>query len=160
MTDHKELTHSVDSGAPIRAHDKSQYKRLVTQGANVLPPIAPTPDFVWRTELDKVKVELAAAKEQLNQLVDDAERMSGLSVSQLSHADSIREILKALQEQLADATKRAEDAERDAARYRWLRESDWDMFADRWINATWSIYGGTEEELDAAIDREIKEAMK
>ncbi|MEI6736932.1 MAG: hypothetical protein WCL29_00470, partial [Pseudomonadota bacterium] len=30
--------------APIQAHDKSQYKRLVAQGANVLPPIAPTPE--------------------------------------------------------------------------------------------------------------------
>ena len=27
-----------DSGAPTQAHSKSQYKRLVTQGANVLPP--------------------------------------------------------------------------------------------------------------------------
>ena len=27
-----------ERGAPIRAHDKSQYKRLLAQGANVLPP--------------------------------------------------------------------------------------------------------------------------
>ena len=27
-----------DGSAPIKAHSKSQYKRLVAQGANVLPP--------------------------------------------------------------------------------------------------------------------------
>ena len=29
---------AAERGAPIRAHDKSQYKRLVAQGANVVPP--------------------------------------------------------------------------------------------------------------------------
>ena len=28
----------MDGSAPIQAHSKSQYKRLVAQGANVLPP--------------------------------------------------------------------------------------------------------------------------
>ena len=39
--------------------------------------------------------------------------------SQMNHADSIREIIKTLSEQLAAVTKRAEDAEMDAKRYRY-----------------------------------------
>ena len=40
-----------DSGAPTQAHSKSQYKRLVTQGANVLPP----------NKGDGMKIELTPA---------------------------------------------------------------------------------------------------
>ena len=31
-----------DGSAPTQAHSKSQYKRLVAQGANVLPPMSTT----------------------------------------------------------------------------------------------------------------------
>ena len=34
----KNLLRKMDSSAPTQAHSKSQYKRLVAQGANVLPP--------------------------------------------------------------------------------------------------------------------------
>ena len=32
------LLRKMDGSAPIKAHSKSQYKRLLTQKANVLPP--------------------------------------------------------------------------------------------------------------------------
>ena len=40
------LLRKMDGSAPIKAHSKSQYKRLVTQGANVLPPTSSNGDGV------------------------------------------------------------------------------------------------------------------
>tara|TARA_R110000822_G_C15136032_1_gene475652 strand:- start:338 stop:625 length:288 start_codon:yes stop_codon:yes gene_type:complete len=34
----RNLLRKMDGSAPIKAHSKSQYKRLSAQGANVLPP--------------------------------------------------------------------------------------------------------------------------
>lgn len=51
-------------GAPIQAHSKTQYKRLVAQGANVLPPGAPSPDALnaWASELRRVVDKLHTPK--------------------------------------------------------------------------------------------------
>jgi len=42
---------------PIQAHDKSQYKRLITQGANVLPP----GDGAGANKGNKMKIEFTPA---------------------------------------------------------------------------------------------------
>ena len=46
---------------------------------------------------------------------------------------------------------RVEKAKKDAERYRWLRDSEWEMFADRWL-CECHIYGEGPDELNAAID--------
>ena len=35
---YRNVLRKMEGSAPIKAHSKSQYKRLVAQGANVLPP--------------------------------------------------------------------------------------------------------------------------
>ena len=51
---------------PTQAHSKTEYKRLVTQGANVLPPgIELTPaveyKFVFKITNEKAKMEISGA---------------------------------------------------------------------------------------------------
>lgn len=46
---------------------------------------------------------------------------------------------------------RLEKAEKDAERYRWLRDSEWEMFEDHWLCER-HIYGEGPDELNAAID--------
>jgi len=82
MSDDKEPTvthpihgaHSVAGGAPIRAHSKTQYKRLVTQGANVLPPGAPTPetDKFLSEEVNSIDNEYLAFMRNLERQRDAA----------------------------------------------------------------------------------------
>lgn len=49
------------------------------------------------------------------------------------------------------AIKLAADRMVDAERYRWLRESRWEMFNDHWLKAV-GIYGDGPGEMNAVID--------
>lgn len=61
--------------------------------------------------------------------------------------------------QCADAIEalmgRLEKAEKDAERYRWLRDSEWEMFKDYWLCER-HIYGEGPDELNAAIDKAME----
>jgi hypothetical protein len=47
-----------------------------------------------------------------------------------------------------------EELRRDAARYRWLRDGEWECFADSWL-VNVDVYGQGPDDLDAAIDVEL-----
>ena len=47
-------------------------------------------------------------------------------------------------------------AAQEAARYRWIRDSDWDCFDNRWLSEH-NVYGQGSDELDELIDAKIAE---
>jgi len=57
----------------------------------------------------------------------------------------MRELRDAIEKQNAQGTTK------EAARYRWLRDSEWEMFKDGWL-AEMDIYGEGPDEMDASID--------
>ena len=107
---------------PIQAHSKTEYKRMVAQGANVLPPLSDTPrtdawlrdghaHYMMGTHCGELELELAAANKQLERYASiqcEAGTTLGDTLDEWERAEE-------LQEQLAAASKRAEDAESDAA---------------------------------------------
>lgn len=59
--------------------------------------------------------------------------------------------------EIAEQTMRENAALRkDAERYRWLRNSDWDCFDSRWLSAH-DVYGAGPDELDTLIDAKMAE---
>jgi hypothetical protein len=94
-------------GAPIRAHSKTEYKRLVTQCANVLPPgIELTPaveyKFVFKITNEKAKMEIsgaisASAKDAILTILTTADPdLLGASISEeeIKKLQSLRKLVE------------------------------------------------------------------
>ena len=64
------------------------------------------------------------------------------------------------EDEIADTLELAaqllEAAAKQAARYQWMRNSDWDCFDSRWLCAH-DAYGASPDELDALIDAKMAE---
>jgi hypothetical protein len=102
--------------------------------------------MVLRTKFDKLQAENAALKAELEKEREWAEKCS----DNLAAAEFGDKQIKA---QLAAAQK-------DAERYRWLRDSEIDREIDvaLWDGDQWAPWYGEAEELDAAIDKAMEAA--
>ncbi len=80
----------------------------------------------------------------------EAETGTVIGEYSLSEKDA-RYISAASPAAIIELINRVEKAEKDAGRYRWLRDSEWEMFTDRWL-CEHDIYGEGQDQLGAAID--------
>jgi len=71
-------------------------------------------------------------------------------------SDGDREYMYLLYSCMQGLVARMRLAEKAAARYEWLRNSDWDCFDSRWLSEH-DVYGAGPDELDALIDAKAAE---
>ena len=90
----------------------------------------------------------------------ESDELRNLRLALVSECKDLRETLTAVSDALdylhGMTPQQAADVRKAAERYRWMRNSDWDLFDSRWLSAH-DVYGAGPDELDALIDAKMAE---